>query len=344
MIRRMKCMITILVALTCCLGCGSEEVVVEEIQDEEDSVVQIGMCFDSFIIERWERDRDAFVSKCTDELGVEVNVQSANGDVELQADQIDYLIGEGVDVIVVVAVESEGISEAVQRAKDAGIKVIAYDRMVYDADVDLYISFDNTEVGILMGEAVLEQAGEEAKILMISGPLEDDNVPMVNRGFLSVIEESYCEIVGTEYATGWIAEYGFDYVNEYIDNGIEFDVVMCGNDNIASQVIKALSENRLAGEVIVVGQDAELGACQRIVEGTQMMTVYKSIEEMAQMAAEYAVMLAEGENININNYISDGTYNVPYVGLEPIAVTIDNIEIVIEEGYHMEEDVYLYAE
>lgn len=325
-------------------GCTNEELVQEVAVEEDEDIVQIGICFDSFIIERWERDRDTFVSKCTDELGVEVNVQSANGDVEVQADQIDYLVNEGVDVIVVIAVESEGISEAVQRAKDAGIIVIAYDRMVYDANVDLYITFDNTEVGILMGEAAIEAAGDEAKILMISGPLEDNNVDWVNSGFLSVISETDCEIVGIEYADGWIAEYGFDYVNEYIDNGVEFDVVMCGNDNIASQVIKALSENRLAGDIIVVGQDAELGACQRIVEGTQTMTVYKAIEEMAQMAAEYAVKLGMGESIGVYDTIFDGTYDVPYVGLEPIAVTIDNIDIVIEQGYHMEEDVYLYVE
>ncbi len=334
----------ILVMLMSTLGCTTETEVVDEIAEEVDHTIQIGMCFDSFIIERWERDRDAFVSKCSDELGVEVNVQSANGNVSLQSDQIDYLIGQEVDVIVVIAVESEGIAEAVKRAKEAGIRVIAYDRMVYNADVDLYITFDNTQVGVLMGEAIVNEVGTEAEILMISGPLEDNNVMLVNDGFFSVINETNCTIVGLEYATGWIAEYGFDYVNEYIDNGIEFDVVMCGNDDIASQVFKALSENRLAGEVVVVGQDAELGACQRIVEGTQTMTVYKPIEEMAQIAAEYAVQLANHEDIHVEDTIYDGMYEVPYVGLEPTALTLANIDVVIDAGYHMQEDVYLYVD
>lgn len=325
-------------------GCQIEEEEVSEQIEETEDIIKIGLCFDSFVTERWERDRDAFVAKCTDELGVEVNVQCANGDVEVQADLIEYLIGEEVDVIVVIAVESEGISDAVSKAKAAGIKVIAYDRMVYNANVDLYITFDNEEVGKLMGKTVVEYAEEGDKILMISGPLEDSNASVLNDGFLSIIDNSTLEVIGIEYAPGWTAEYGFDYVNEYLDNGEEFDVVMCGNDDIASQVIMALSERRLAGEVIVVGQDADLGACQRIVEGTQTMTVYKPIEEMAQLAAEYAVMLANNEPIGATETMSDGSNDVPYVGLNPTAVTIDNISIIIEDGYHMEDDIYLNAE
>lgn len=342
--RKLYSMLLLLVILFSLSGCAVEEVQIQEVEEEEEETIKIGMCFDSFVIERWERDRDAFVAKCTDELGVEVNVQSANGDVELQAEQIDYLIEQGVDVIVVVAVESQGISAAVTRAKQAGIKVIAYDRMVYDANVDLYITFDNEEVGRLMAQAIIDETEEDAKILMISGPLEDNNVLAVNDGFDTMIKYTDCEIIGVEYAAGWVSEYGFDYVNEYLDSGETFDAVMCGNDGIASQVIMALSERRMADEVIVVGQDADLGACQRIVEGTQTMTVYKPIEEMAQLAAEYAVMLATGEPLGATETISDGSNDVPYVGLNPTAVTIDNMDIIIEDGYHMEDDIYLNVE
>ncbi len=336
--------ICLLLILLCMTGCGSDEQEVLETNEVEEDIIKVGLCFDSFVIERWERDRDAFVAKCADELGAEVNVQCANGDVEVQADQINYLITQGIDVLVVIAVESEGISDAVAKAKVAGIKVIAYDRMVYDANVDLYITFDNEEVGELMAKTVVEYAGNDAKLLMISGPLEDSNVSVLNEGFLSIIELTNIEIVGIEYATGWTAEYGFEYVSEYLDNGIEFDVVMCGNDDIASCVITALSERRLAEEIIVVGQDADLGACQRIIEGTQTMTVYKPIEEMAQLAAEYAIMLANNEPLGATDTMSDGSYDVPYVGLKPTAVTIDNINVIIEDGYHMEDDIYLYVE
>ncbi|MFI3172627.1 MAG: substrate-binding domain-containing protein [Eubacteriales bacterium] len=325
-------------------GCGSEEVEEVVVSEVEEETIKIGMCFDSFVTERWERDRDAFIAKCTDDLGAEVNVQCANGDVDVQLEQIDYLINQKVDVLVIVAVQSEGISDAVKRAKSAGIEVIAYDRMIYDANVDLYITFDNEEVGKLMAKAIVETTEDDAKILMVSGPMEDSNVTMINEGFLSIIERTEREVIGIEYATGWTAEYGFEYVNEYLEGNQEFDAVMCGNDDIASQVIMALSERRLAGDVVVVGQDADLGACQRIVEGTQIMTVYKPIETMAQMAAVYAVMLANGEPLGATATISDGSNDVPYVGLEPTAVTVDNIQIIVEDGYHMEEDIYLNVE
>ena len=121
---------------------------------------------------------------------------------------------------------------------------------------------------------------------------------------------------------------------------------MCGNDNLAGQVIQALSVQRLAGEVPVCGQDADLEACQRIVEGTQLMTVYKPFERLAKRAAECAILLARGEELTGDDLgtINDGSFTIPYIGIEPIAVTADNIdEVIINSGFHLREDVYLYA-
>jgi D-xylose transport system substrate-binding protein len=106
--------------------------------------------------------------------------------------------------------------------------------------------------------------------------------------------------------------------------------------------VRALSENRLAGKVVVTGQDADLVACQRIVEGTQTMTVYKPVDKLAKAAAEYAVKLAKGEDIDVTTTINDGSYEVPYVKLEPIAVNKDNLyEVIIEGGFQQEEEVYM---
>ena len=117
---------------------------------------------------------------------------------------------------------------------------------------------------------------------------------------------------------------------------------MCGNDALAGVVIRALSEMRLAGKIVVVGQDADLDACQRIVEGTQEMTVYKPVENLAKKAAEYAVSLAKGEEIKTATRYNDGTYDVPFIKLEPIAVYKDNMEeTIIDGGYHLKEDVYI---
>lgn len=307
--------------------------------EEKKDTIKIGMTFDSFILERWQRDRDVFVSKAK-ELGAEVNVQNANGDLKEQISQIEYFIDKKMDVIVVIAIDSVGISDVVNKAKKEGIKVIAYDRLIQNSGVDLYISFDNEKVGTLMAEHMRKQLGDTGKVLMINGPLEDNNVPLVMKGFQNEIMKTDIEIIGIEHSAGWHAETAFSLTNEYLKIH-DIDGIMCGNDNLAGQSIKALAERRLAGKICVVGQDADLDACQRIVEGTQDMTVYKPVEKLASLAASFAVSMAKGEEIKTSETFFDGTNDVPYEKLEPIAVTKDNIDDVIVGEYHLEEDVYL---
>ena len=305
--------------------------------------IEIGMSFDSFVIERWQRDRDVFVSTAK-ELGATVNVQNANGDIEKQKEQIEYFINKGVDVIVIVCIDSESLREQVEKAKNAGIKIIAYDRLITDSNVDLYITFDNYMVGQLMAEAFLRNGIQGGKVLMLEGSPLDNNVPMVRKGFLGVCEERSMTIADAINCDGWRAELAADYVYENEDIVSSVDAIMCGNDNIAGQVIRALSEKRLAGNVPIVGQDADLEACQRIVEGTQTMTVYKPVEKLAKRAAECAISLAKGEELTGDDVttIFDGSYDISYIGLEPVAVTKDNIdEVIINSGFHLKEDVYL---
>lgn len=330
----------VLLALGTLTGCTAQN---EEDRDigVKERKIKIGLSFDSFVIERWQRDRDVFVSTAQ-ELGAEVNVQNANGDVEEQISQLEYLIDKKMDAIVVIAVDSEACSDVLRKAKNAGISVIAYDRLVRNADADLYISFDNEQVGRLMAQTLVEQVPEGGNIITIFGPTTDHNVTLAEQGFREVMDGKNINIVYSVYAKEWMAEEAYYAVNAALDITEEIDGVMCGNDNLASQAVLALSENRLAGKVVVTGQDADLVACQRIVEGTQTMTVYKPVDKLAKAAAEYAVKLAKGEDIDVKGTIDDGTFPVPYVKLEPVAVTKDNIyEVIIEGGFQQEEDVYM---
>ena len=322
-------------------ACGKSERREAESQQTEEEKIQIGMSFDSFVIERWIRERDVFVSVAK-ELGAEVNVQNANGNLEEQRKQIEYFIDKGLDVIVIVCVDSEGLTEQVKKAREKGIKVIAYDRLITGVEVDLYISFDNEKVGILMAEALIEAGMAEKSVLMLGGPLTDNNVSLVEGGFRKVMEENSVSILDSVHADSWKAEIAAEYI---YDNGEIVDAaaaIMCGNDNIATQVASALAVTRLAGERPVVGQDADLEACQRIVEGTQLMTVYKPVEKLARQAAVCAVKLAKGEPLGEEaGLIESGGYQVPYVRLEPIAVTKENMnEEIIESGFHRKDDVY----
>lgn len=337
-----------IVSLFLCLmilltSCGERESGKNVNLPEEEPKIQIGMSFDSFVIERWQRDRDVFVSMAK-ELGAEVNVQNANGDIEEQKKQIDYFIKKEMDVIVIICIDSQELGSSVQKAKDAGIKVIAYDRLIKDADVDLYISFDNEKVGSMMADALIDRGLAGGSVLMLGGSPLDNNVSLVEGGFKKVMEENDVTILDSVHADGWRAELAAAYVYDHVDVVSEADAIMCGNDNLASQVVHALAEKRLAGDILVVGQDADLEACQRIVEGTQVMTVYKPVEKLAQRAAECAVMLARGEEITGDDVsvIDNGGYQIPYVGLEPVSVTEENMnEVIINSGFHLKEDVYL---
>ena len=322
-------------------GCGStEERVVEEDTEKEDRL-QIGMSFDSFVIERWQRDRDVFVSTAK-ELGAEVNVQNANGSIEEQIAQIEYFIDKKMDVIVIICIDSDSLSEVVQKAKGDGIKVIAYDRLIKNADVDLYISFDNEMVGRMMAEGIANHGGNVENVLMLGGPLADNNVSMVEKGFRDVMKSKQINIIDTMHADGWKAELAAAYIYDHVDMVNRADAIMCGNDDIATAVVRALAERRLAGKVCVVGQDADLAACQRIVQGTQIMTVYKPVEKLAQKAAQCAVALGNGEETGAESVIHDGSYEVPYMALLPISVYKDNMdEVIINSGFHLKEDVYL---
>ncbi len=349
--KRKNRFILLLLVMLCmgclCTGCTVTENA-ETIQtDADEDNIKIGMSFDSFVIERWQKDRDVFVSAAK-EYGAEVNVQNANGSLDEQISQIRYLIEKQMDVIVIVAVDCTGLSDVVSEAKQAGVKVIAYDRLISDADVDLYISFDNERVGSLMGEALSECVLENKKVLMLAGPIEDSNVSMIEKGFTAVMQEHGIEIVDIMHADGWKAELASEYLNEHVEMLDEVDAIMCGNDMIATNVIRTLSENRLAGKIKIVGQDADLEACQRIVEGTQVMTVYKPVEKLARKAAIYACRMAENKPFLAESEqeeaaeISDGTYMVPYVVLEPISVNADNMkEVIIDSGFHFEEEVYM---
>ena len=321
-------------------SCGGKNAEASKEPNGEDKPL-IGISFDSFLIERWQRDRDVFVSTASD-LGAEVNVQIANGDVDEQISQIEYFIKKNVDAIVVIAVDCYGLSDIVQKARDAGIPVISYDRLIMNANTDLYISFDNEMVGTMMAQALVGSLPHGGKILSICGSPTDQNVSQANLGFNAVIENSDLTVVTEEYAPNWLAETAYTVVNQTIADGIAFDGVRCGNDDLASQAFLALSEHRLASTVQLVGQDADLAACQRIVEGTQLMTVYKPVEKLAKEAAEIVVQLARGEKPQFTDTIYDGTYDVPYQKLMPIMVTRENIdEVIIDGGFHRREQVYL---
>lgn len=347
------CLLIVCAALA---GCGRVDdgrktggEVKREQEEKEDDAVRIGISFDSFVIERWQRDRDVFVSTAQS-LGAEVNVQNANGEVNEQIAQIRYLIHKDMDVIVIIAIDGTKLKDVVKEAQEKGIKVVCYDRLILNAGSDLYVSFDNEKVGTLMAEALEDALPDGGNVFEILGSGADNNTSQIRKGFEQELKDSNLKIVYTAYCENWLAELAFDAVNNGLDQTQgQVDGVMCGNDDLAGQAIKALTEHRLAGSVPVVGQDADLSGCQRIVEGTQTMSVYKSVEQQAKIAAQLSVDLALGKDITsedseyrVEKTIDDGSGPVPYYSIDPMAVTKENMDsVIIDGGFHLGEDVYM---
>ena len=321
-------------------GCGDTDTGSAPKPEQENDRIQIGLSIDSLLIERWSRERDLFVSKAQ-ELGAEVNVQNANGEVEEQIKQINYFVDKQMDVIVVIAIDDIALKDTIAAAKREGVKVIAYDRPIRNTNVDLYLSVDNEKVGELMAEYIKKYIGNEGTIIQVKGSPTDYNVQMVQDGFERILSTSKIKVDYAEFSQGWVAENGFTVTDEYLKTGRTPDAIMCGNDNLAAHAIRALIEHRLGGKVCVVGQDADLEACQRIVEGTQYMTVYKPVEKLAIKAAERAVDMANGVPLGLKDTFNDGTYDVPYEKLDPIAVTKENMDEIITGKYHQKNEIYL---
>lgn len=305
--------------------------------------IKIGFSLGTLKEERWIRDRDILMSKAR-ELGAEIIVQNANNDDQDQLKQVDYLLEQGIDVLLIVPNDYNKAAAAVEMAKKEGVPVISYDRLVLNAEVDLYITFDNVKVGELMARNLLNTM-ETGNLLIVNGAANDNNTKMIKEGYDKVLNPSVSngniKIIAEEWAPNWLKEYAFNVVDTELQKNVRIDAIIAGNDSLAEGVIEALSEHRLTGKVKVIGQDADLGGCQRIVEGTQLMTIYKPIDKLAEATIEMAVKLVNKEQINVNSTIYNGEHNVPYYVLEPITVTKDNIDsTVIRDGFHLKNDVY----
>lgn len=307
----------------------------------DDNKVTIGFSMDSLKEPIWKENKTNFLNKAN-ELGAKVRVEQANSDDRVQLSQIDKLIAEGIDVLVITPHDGNVCAEAVKKAHDAGIKVVSYDRLIKNSDVDLYIAIDNYSVGVLQAEELLKNV-PSGNIAYVGGAETDNNAVLFRQGAMDTLEKhkDSINIVMDKYSEDWKAEEAYNNVTGLLNQSTDIQGIVCANDGTASGAIAALENFSLVGKVPVTGLDSELTACQRIVEGKQLMTVYKPTNEISEKAAELAFKLAKGESVETNNKIFNGKIDVQAYFIKPITVTKENMmDTVIKEGFHSFEDVY----
>lgn len=309
--------------------------------------LRVGLSFDSIVVERWKRDMETFVA-AANRQGIEVDVQIANDDLDEQKKQIQYLIDEDVQVLVILPKEKDAYTDLIARAKRKGIYVIAYDRLILNADYDAYVSFDSIGVGEQIAGRLVRQleldGKRNARLMIINGDPGDNNSKLFNEGFYNVLDsvssDLPLEIVAEEWAPGWREAVAFDAVERLLDSGVVPDGIIAANDVLATAAIQALTERQLAGKVLVVSEDAELSACQRIVEGTQLATVYKPYNTMAHRAVTMCLELIQG-TFKTDATIANGSGLIPLVEIPCELVDKSTIDkIIIDSGFHSRDDVY----
>lgn len=306
----------------------------------------IGFALGSLREERWLRDRDLFIAEA-EKLGATVAVAATDYNAEEQIAQIDNFLSQGIKVIVVVPADSEKIAVAIESAHQAGAKIIAYDRMISGAP-DFYVSFDSIKVGEMEAASILA-VKDRGDFAYIGGAASDNNSRLLKQGSMSVLSDKInageISLVLDQFIGDWDPSRAYRAVKNYLDNGGRLDAVVAANDGTAFGVIQALKEKGLAGQIPVSGQDAELSACQRIIAGTQTATVYKPIDRLARQAAEIAADLARGQEPKTNSLTNNGTNDIPSYLLEPVLVNKENMAAtVIQDGFHLYDDVYAPAE
>ncbi len=307
----------------------------------------IGLSMDTLKEARWQRDRDIFVAKA-ESLGAKVLVQSANSDDTRQMQDVQALLSNNIDVLVLIAHNAEAMARAVELAHEAEVPVLAYERMITNCEVDLFISFDNVHIGELQAQFVVDHLPKNrpGRIVRIFGAKTDQAALMFKQGQDNVLApflaRGAIEIIHEDWAENWQPENAKKIANAALtQHGANFDAILASNDGTASGAIQALLEEGLAGKILVTGQDAELVACQRIAAGTQTMTIYKPIRRLATQAAELAVKLARGQAVIARQSVNNGKMEVPAVRLEVVTVTKENLErTVIADGFHRREEVY----
>ncbi|MEO7599296.1 MAG: substrate-binding domain-containing protein [Opitutus sp.] len=306
----------------------------------------IGLSLDTLKEERWQHDRDTFTA-AAEKLGAKVIVQSANSDDTRQVRDVESLISRGVDVLVIVPHNGSAMTRAVKSANQAKIPVISYDRLILNADVDYYLSFDNVKVGEAQASYLAERLPKDrpARIVRIYGAPTDNNAKLFKQGQDNVldplIKSGKIVVVHEDWALDWKPEVAKRIMNAAVTKaGREIDAVLASNDGTAGGAIQSLIEEGLSGKVLVTGQDADLAACQRILRGTQAMTVYKPLKNLATNAARIAVAIAKGEKPEAASSVDNGSKKVPSIFEKIIAVDKDNLQsTVVADGFHSPESL-----
>ncbi len=324
--------------------------------------IKVGLSFSDFATERWKGEQ-VLMEKLLKEKGYDVVWQEANHDVKLQNDQIDNMVTQGAKALIIIAEDGDAAATAVDKATAAGVKVIAYDRLIKSTNISAYISFNNTEVGrqeaLGVVNALKMDSGKwtkdnPVKLMMMGGSPTDNNAILVRQGQEEVIkpyvDQGLIKVVADQWVDNWDAANALKIMENVLTaQQNKIDAVVASNDGTALGALTALKAQKLAGIVPISGQDATADGCNSIVKGEQTVSVYKDTRLLSPLAVDLADKLLKGATISdLKPYTmaeltndKSKTGEVPCQFLPVVQVTKDNVyDLIVKSGFQSYDDVY----
>jgi D-xylose transport system substrate-binding protein len=300
----------------------------------------IGVSWNNYNEERWAKWDEPAIKDALAAAGATYISTDAGSSADKQLNDVDNLISQGADALIILAQDGTAILPAVQSAISQGIPVIAYDRLIEDPDA-LYITFDNVGVGKLMAQVIYGMV-PKGVYAIIKGNQADANADFLRSGFEEVIGDAVnsgdITICCETYTDNWAPDKAQTEMEQFLtqeNNAI--DAVLSENDGMATGVVAALEAQGLAGQIPVSGQDGDLAALNRIALGTQAVSVWKDARELGKAAGEAAVQLAQGAALSdvkgVQTFHSPGGNDLTSILLTPIAITKDNLNVVVDAGW-----------
>ena len=299
---------------------------------------------------RWVSDKATMVA-AAEAAGIDLKVQTADADMAQQATQVEALLSQGIQVLILAPHDGGAAATLVDKAHKQNIKVISYDRLILNTDVDMYTSFDNVKVGELQGQWLVSQVAKGNFIIMAGDP-GDNNAKLFKQGAMKfiqpLIDSGDVKVVADQAVANWLPSNALNIVENALTaakNNVQ--AILAPNDGTAGGAIQALTAQKLAGKVPVTGQDAEAAAAKRINDGTQGMTVFKDTRELGKGAVAAAITFAKGGAVADVDYngtkatglVNNGKIDVPSLLLPATVITKENVQLLVDSGYLKAEDI-----
>ncbi|HIW36813.1 MAG TPA: sugar-binding protein [Candidatus Treponema faecavium] len=335
---------------------------------QDSGAIKVGVSMPTQSLQRWNQDGSNMKAEL-EKAGYQVDLQYAgDNDIPTQVSQIENMIMGNCKVLVVAAIDGSALTEALKGAKDRGIPVIAYDRLIMNSDaVSYYATFDNYRVGLTQGSYIrdaLQLDTEPGPFYMeiFTGPTDDNNTNFFYGGAMDILRpyiDSGKVIVRSGQTTlaqcstlNWSTEEAQKRMeniisaNQYGPSSNQLDAVLCSNDSVANGVTNALLAVGYTEENIpvITGQDCDKPSVKNMIRGYQAMSVFKDTRTLAAKVVEMVDAIVKGTPVDINDRetYDNGTGIIPSFLCDPVAVTIDNYkEMLIDSGYYTEADVAL---